>query len=185
MPSSPRSSSTSIYHERSLKNWYLYVAYLSREVSLRLFNEVCCCFRGDSFLEPYLHGIGSEGNSSRDTSPLLSDNRRPLTPLTLPSPNQNSAFSHVNNNPTNGYNRESPPLKPHSCNTFQVGQSFFLVDFVVPWRTRRSWRRRYRTRKTLWGKNLCLPLKTITTSKCVPIVRCRLQDLLAVDHLPV
>jgi len=31
---------------------------------------------------------------------------------------------------------------------------FFLVDFVVPWRTRRSWRRRHRTRTTLRGKNL-------------------------------
>jgi len=33
---------------------------------------------------------------------------------------------------------------------------FFLVDFVVPWRNRRSWtwRRQHRTRTTLIGKNL-------------------------------
>jgi len=37
--------------------------------------------------------------------------------------------------------------------SFFYSWDFFLVDFVVPWRTRRSWRRRHRTRTTLWGNN--------------------------------
>jgi len=35
-----------------------------------------------------------------------------------------------------------------------ISGDLFLVDFVVLWRTGRSWRRRHRTRTTLWGKTL-------------------------------
>jgi len=37
---------------------------------------------------------------------------------------------------------------------------FFLVDFVVPWRTRRSWTRLHRTRTTLSDSLMINPLKS-------------------------
>jgi len=42
-------------------------------------------------------------------------------------------------------------FKEHSTLVYWV---FFLVDFEVPWRTKRSWRRSHRTRTTLRSKNL-------------------------------
>jgi len=54
-------------------------------------------------------------------------------------------------------------------------RDFFLVDFVVPWRTTWSWGRRHRTRTTLRSKNLW-PVSAENHHQR------RLQDLLALDQ---
>jgi len=67
------------------------------------------------------------------------------------------------------------------CDTMSATSNFFLVDFVVSWRTRRSWRRQHRTRTKLWGIGWWFSTDTghWFLPQSVVLVRCRrLQDIL-------
>jgi len=70
------------------------------------------------------------------------------------------------------------PMRPNKNKWKWYASDIFLVDFVVPWRTWRPWRRRHRTKTTLWGKNLWLnSIENIIRVECR-----RLRDLLDLDE---